>query len=157
MSIADAVLVVAVVAVTAWLGRRATPRAQVALWISALVVSAAMFLPMSLLRGAVPDGVLAWLEARAGVLPLTLADAVHFVAFVWLAVAMWMLRPDLRGGRIVAALVVLAVASELMQGLTVEREARLGDVAINLLGAGLGLAMAVVASARWHARRPPTR
>ena len=140
-------LAAAVLLVTVWVGRGATPPAQLALWLSALLVSAGMFLPMDGLRAVVPPALLLAMESAAGAVSWTLPDVAHLIAFSWLAMALWTLRPDLRGWRAVTALVVLAVASELVQGLTVDRQMRIGDVATNLLGAVAGLLAAVAASA----------
>ena len=153
MSVLHLSLAAAVLLVTAWLGRGAAPRARLALWLSALLVSAGMFLPMDGLRALVPPAVLLSMESAAGAVSWTLPDVAHLIAFAWLAMALWTLRPDLRGWRVVAALVVLAVASELVQGLTVDRQMRIGDVAINLLGAGAGLLAAIAASALWRNAR----
>lgn len=151
MSLADLPIVVAVLLVTAWLGHRTARWAQVVLWLSALAVSAAMFLPMTELRALPPPDVLRWLESTVSAVSWTLPDVAHFIAFGWLAMVLWMLRPDLRGWRTVAILLALAVASELMQGLTIERQMRIGDVGFNLLGAGVGLVLAAVAT--WGRKR----
>lgn len=155
MTLDNVLLAACVLLVTAWLGRGAGPRARLALWASALLVSAAMFLPMDGLRANVPPAVLLSMESAAGALSWTLPDVVHLVAFAWLAMALWTLRPDLRGWRAVTALLVMAVASasELVQGLTVDRQMRIGDVAVNLLGAGAGLLIAVAASGLRRATR----
>ena len=152
MSLVDLSLAACVLLVTAWLGRGTAPQAQLALWVSALLVSAGMFLPMDVLRAAMPPAALLSMESAAHARSLTLTGVAHFVAFAWLAMALWALRPDLRGWRAVAALVLLAVASELVQGLTVDRQMRMDDVATNLLGAAAGLLLAVAASALRRAR-----
>lgn len=150
MILANVLLAVAVLLVTAWLGRRAGPRAQLALWGSALLISAGMFLPLSGLRALMPASLLLSLESAVGALSWTLADLVHLVAFAWLAILLWTLRPDLRGWKTLASLAILAVAAELVQGLTAEREAGIADVGINLLGAGLGLVLVIAAPALWR-------
>lgn len=150
MILPNVLLAAAVLLVTAWLGRRAAPRAQMTLWLSALVVSAGMFLPMNELRALMPASVLRSLESAVAALSWSLADVAHLVAFAWLAILLWTLRPELRGWRTVVVLAILAVAAELMQGLTAEREAGVGDVGVNLLGAGLGLGLVFIVSGVWR-------
>lgn len=144
MHLADGVLLTLALAVGLSIGRRSSRATRMVLLGSALMISAAFFLPSSLLRAVLGPGALASLESVAGVFSWELADVVHFIAFLWLALMLWTLRPDLRGWRAVAGLLVLASAAELVQGLTVERSPRLDDVAVNLLGAGCGLLLAVV-------------
>lgn len=134
-------MLAAAVAVSLWLGRRATLPARIALWGSTLLVSAAMFLPSTRLSAWIGPGVLGALTTALQ--PWEIGDVSHFLAFTWLGLVLWLLRPDLRGWRGVAVLVALATVGELIQGaMTVERSARLGDVMFNLLGAVLGLALA---------------
>ena len=74
MSLVVFFLAACVLLVTAWLGRGAGSRAQLVLWVSALLVSAGMFLPMDGLRAV------SW----------SLPDVAHLIAFAWLAMALWM-------------------------------------------------------------------
>ena len=142
-------------AVALWLGARSSLRARLLLCGSALLVSAALFLPLSLLRAAVPAPLMHALDAIARALHIDVPELAHLLIFGWLAIALWTLRPDLRGWRTVAVLLLLAVSSELLQALTVERTPGVGDVGLDLLAAavGLGLAIAVPAVARWASRR----
>lgn len=144
MDFPELAIVVGVFLVSAWLGYRAAPKARVVLWLSALLISAAMFLPSTVLRGLVGAESLASIDSAISAMSLSLASTVHFIAFLWLSLMLWTLRPDWRGWRVVAVLAVLAVAGELMQGLSVERSPRIVDVGVNLLGAGAGLLLAVV-------------
>lgn len=154
----DVVMVVMAVLVSLWLGHRATPLARIALWSSALLVSATMFMPSSVLRDWVGPSLLG--AVTAALRPLVIDDMSHFLAFAWLGLVLWLLRPDLRGWRAVVVLVVLAIVGELVQGvLTVERSAHIVDVAINLLGSALGLGLALVVSklAKVASARPGER
>ncbi len=142
VSLEDVLLLALVLAVSLWVGRRSGPVARAVLVVAALTISALLFLPTWVLRRVAGRDLIASLHDAAGTVSLTLPDAVHLVAFMGLAVLLWTLRPDLRGWRVVAVLVVLAVASELTQVLTAGREPRLGDVIVNLIGAGIGLVLA---------------
>lgn len=142
----------AVLLISAWLARSASPGARIALWASALLISAGMFLPSSLLRALVGPGLLAVLTQDTSAIPGGLEAFAHFIAFLWLALMVWTMRPDLRGWKVVVALVVLAVAGELMQGLTTERSPREDDVMVNLIGAASGLLLAKVVDVARRAR-----
>lgn len=156
MGLAEVFIAVSAVLVSLWLGRGASPGARWALWMSALAVSAAMFLPMSVLRGLIAPEWLRAVDALGAGGPWKFADLAHLLAFFWLALVLWLLRPDLRGGGLLGALVVLAFAAEAMQVLTVERSPRAADVLVNLVGAAGGCLLAIVLVAigkRW--RSPP--
>lgn len=140
--LAALVLLVLVIGVSLWVGRCSDPVARGMLVASALAISALLFLPTWLLRRVAGRDRVEWLQEAMQAVSLTLPDVVHFVAFVALAVVLWALRPDLRGWRAVAVLVVLAVAAELTQVLTARREPRFGDVVLNLVGVGVGLVLA---------------
>lgn len=138
----DGLLLILVVVVSLWVGRRSSPVARAVLVGSALAISALLFLPTWVLRRIAGRERVESLQAAAQTMSLTLPDIVHFVAFAALAALLWTLRPDLRGWRGVAVLLVLAVAAELTQVLTSRREPRLSDVAINLVGAAVGVLLA---------------
>lgn len=153
MDSTDAVLVALALGVSLWLGRGSGRLGRWLLVLSALAISALLFLPTGWLRTAMGPGVMASLEAFAAQWSWELSDAVHFLVFAWLAFLLRVLRRDMRGWRGVAVLVVLAVAAELTQGLTAGRQVRLDDIAINLLGAGVGLVLAeavLAAHRRWR-------
>ncbi|GAB2619345.1 VanZ family protein [Novilysobacter erysipheiresistens] len=141
-SLAALVLLILVIVVSLWVGRHSSPVARAVLVGSALAISALLFLPTWVLRRIAGRERVESLQAAAQTMSLTLPDIVHFVAFAALAALLWTLRPDLRGWRGVAVLMVLAVAAELTQVLTSRREPRLGDVAINLVGAAVGVLLA---------------
>lgn len=141
MDWAEWTLVVAVLATSVWLARGAGLAARTILLLSSLVVSAGLFLPSATLRASAGPGVLASLSAAIG---LTQVEALaHLVLFTWLALCVWLLRPDIRGWKAVLALLLLAVAAELMQSLTGGRSTRMDDIALNLLGVGTGILAAV--------------
>jgi VanZ family protein len=151
----ELLIALAALVVALWLGARASPRARLLLCGSALLVSAALFLPLTLLDSLVPRPLMHGLVAIAHALHSDVPELAHVLIFGWLAIALWTLRPDLRGWRTVAVLVVLAVSSELMQALTVDRTPGLVDVGADLLAASVGLALAIAVPAllrRW--RRP---
>ncbi len=142
VSLEDMLLLALVLAVSLWVGRHSGLVARAVLVVSALAISALLFMPTWVLRRMAGRDLIASLHDAAEMVSLTLPDAVHLIAFGVLAVLLWTLRPDLRGWRVVAVLVVLAVASELTQVLTAGREPRLGDVFVNLIGGGIGLVLA---------------
>ncbi|QOY62005.1 VanZ family protein [Lysobacter sp. H21R4] len=145
MTLTDGVLLALAVGVSLWLGRGSGRRPGRALLVmSALAISALLFLPTAWLQTAAGPGGMASLEAIAARVSWDLSDAVHFLIFVWLALLLRLLRRDLRGWLGIAVLLVLAVAAELSQGLTSAREVRLDDVCINVFAAGTGLLLAEV-------------
>lgn len=149
----DVVIAMAALAVAACLGASARPRARLVLFISALLISAALFLPLTLLRASLPLPVMRALESLAHALHATVPELAHLLIFSWLAWALWTLRPDWRGWRTIAVLVVLAIGSELAQGLTVERHPRVSDVGIDLLAEAVGLVIAITLTALGRARQ----
>src|SRR5690606_24891868 len=126
-----AVLALGVGLVLAW---RSGPVARVALFVSALVVSAMLFLPGGQLAGLIGKDATKALKAGVAGTPWELSDWVHFVIFAWLGFLLWVGRTDLRGWKAWGLLVVLAVAAEVAQGLAPGREPRLDDVMLNLAG-----------------------
>ena len=154
MHFVDVLLLLLVLAVSTWIARSSSHAARVVLFGSAVVVSAALFLPSSMLRATIGPEALASIEVAFDSISWTLANVAHFTAFLWLALVVWTLRPDLRGWRSVAALGILAVASELAQRLTSERSPHLNDAGVNLMGAGMGLLLAAIGSAFGRMMRP---
>ena len=84
------------------------------------------------------------MEAWARKTPWQLSDWIHFAIFSWLGVLLWLGRPDLRGWKAWLAIVVLAVAAELAQILSPDRQARLDDVLLNLGGGMLGVVVGIL-------------
>lgn len=153
MSWGEAITIGAVVLMGAWLAGRAPLPARVVLWACAALVSAVMFLPSSALVWLFGSDQIKALTASAAHLPWTLSTIAHFAAFLLLAAVIWLCRPEWRGWRAVGVLAVLAIGSELMQGLGPDRSPNLTDVAVNLLGAATGLLLGRVCG--WTADTPP--
>lgn len=139
MSLGDLLLVFLALGVSAGLAWRAGRIWRVLLFASALLVSASLFFPGARLAAIVGPDVIAALEALAARTPWRLSAWLHFLIFAWLGLLVWLARPDLRGRKGIALLVVLAVAAELAQGLTATREMRVGDVVLNLMGCAVGI------------------
>ncbi|MGQ4659024.1 VanZ family protein [Lysobacter sp. F6437] len=159
MTFFDGLLLAFVLIVSIWIGWRSRPGAWLVLFASALLVSAALFLPTSVLIAFAGRDSVSFLEAMIrGKSPWDLSEAAHLIAFLWIGLVLWWFRPDLRGWRRIALLVGLAVGAELTQGLTPGRTPRVADVGINLLGAAISLVLAKVADALWMGlRRLQTR
>lgn len=137
----NALVLVMVMAVTLWLAWGRRPLAAVMLVLTSLVFSAALFLPGGQVRGLFGTTLVGWAYRFAGELPWSMGQVAHFVGFAWMALLLWLLRPDLRVLRVMGVLVLLAVFSELVQGLLDWREAHLADVQVNLMGAAAGLVL----------------
>ena len=140
----DIVVLLMVRAVTVWLAWGRWPLAAAARVLTSLLVSAALFLPGAQVRGLVGSTVVGWAYQFARETPWSVGQMAHFLGFAWMALLLWLLRPDLRVLRAVGVLVLLAVFSELVQGALDWREAHLADVQVNLMGAVLGLALGVL-------------
>ncbi|TXK64566.1 hypothetical protein FU658_06750 [Alkalisalibacterium limincola] len=127
--------------VSVWLAWGRRPLAAVALVLTSLVFSAALFLPGGQVRSLFGATLVGLVYQLAAALPWSAGQVAHFVGFAWMALLLWLLRPDLRVLRVMGVLVLLAVFSELVQGLLDWREAHLADVQVNLLGAAAGLVL----------------
>lgn len=151
MSATDVLLALMALGVGCVLAWRSGPVARVVLFASAMLVSAMLFLPGSQLTSIVGRDTTRWLERLASTTPWPLSDWMHFAIFVWLGVLVWLGRPDMRGWKGWALMVVLAVAAEASQGLAPDREPRLDDVLLNLAGgmAGLLIGIAMAATLRF--------
>jgi hypothetical protein len=136
--------------VAVFLAWGARPLARVLLVVVALLFAAVLYLPGGTLSSAVGPQVMSGLAAVARWFAVPLALLGHLVGFALLAVVLWWLRPDWRGWRCVAVLLVLAVGSELAQLLTVTRGARVEDAVANLCGVVVGLlVVGLVSGLRW--------
>lgn len=143
-----------VLLVTAWLAWGRRPLVACVLVSTSLLFSAAWFLPGGLVRATLGPTLVGGFHAWARQFPGTTADMAHFLGFAWLAVLLWAFRPDLRVMRIAGALVLMAIFSELLQGLLDWRQASVRDVRVNLIGALAGMAAAASCSAvAWCWRR----
>lgn len=136
-----AVLVLVVGIALAW---GSAPWARYILFGLALLVSALLFLPGEQLTTLIgPDG-LRRLNALAGRTRWTLSDWTHVLIFIWLGLMLWLGRSDLRGWKGLGVMGGLAVAAELAQVWARGRSPRLSDVVLNLSGALVGVALAVM-------------
>ena len=122
---------------------RSGPMARLALFVSALVISAMLFLPSEQLTGIIGKDATRALKAAVADTPWDLSDWVHFVIFAWLGFLLWLGRPDLRGWTSWGLVVVLAISAEVAQGLAPGRSPRLDDVMLNLAGGMTGLLLAM--------------
>jgi len=109
------------------------------LWSSTASVLAAMLLSSAAMAKLVGPDVLAALLRLDQALPWSSSVVFHFLAFAWLAFAVWTLRPDLRGRRALVLLAMLASGAEVLQGLVSDRSSNWNDVFVNLLGSSMGL------------------
>lgn len=122
--------------VLAW---RSVPVVRGLVFASALVVSGLLFLPGKQLVAMLGTERVAMVERWAAATPWALSEWAHLLIFFWLAFLLWLGHKGARDWRGLILLVFLAVAAECVQALTPGREPRLMDVAVNLLGAALGV------------------
>ena len=97
MGWAEAFMVIAVLITSAWLARRVSTAAAIALWTSAFLISAGMFLPSATLGGLLGPTLLVTLTSAIASWPWAIGTVAHFISFLWLALVLWILRPDVRG------------------------------------------------------------
>jgi VanZ family protein len=142
VTLAESATVAAALTLGLCLAWRARPGTRLALCATTLVVSAAMFTPSRILASFVGSHWLAFAEGASAKLHLSFSDLAHLVAFFWLALVLWLFRPDWRGWRSLTVLVALAIGGELMQGLSEDRSPKLVDVGINLVGLFAGVLLA---------------
>ena len=159
MSATDLLLAAMALCVGVALAWRSGPTAKIVLFASAILVSCLLFLPGSQLAELIGKDAMRWTTRLAARTPWAVSDWMHFVIFVWLGLLLWLGRPDLRGWKGWAAIVVLAVAAELAQGLSADRESRLDDVFLNLAGGMMGVVMGIGVRAVvvWKARKKSCR
>jgi len=70
---------------------------------------------------------------------------MHLVLFVLLVFALCWWRPRAKLGELVVAVILFAVSTELLQSYAVDRQPGLGDLALDLLGALIGLVLGLAA------------
>lgn len=131
-----ACLALVVGAVLAW---RSVPVVRGLVFASTLLMSGLLFLPGEQLVSLVGREWVAALDRWAAATPWALSEWAHLLIFFWLAFLLWLGHKGARDWRGLALLVFLAVAAECAQILTPGREPRLMDVAVNLLGAAIGV------------------
>lgn len=147
MDTSELILAAMALAVGVALAWRSGPLARVTLFVSAVLVAAMLFLPGSQLVALIGKDSVRALDRVVADTPWSLSDWLHFVIFVWLGLALWLGRVDLRGWKAWALIVVLAVAAEVAQGLAPDRSPRLDDVLLNLAGGMAGLLTGIVVAA----------
>lgn len=145
MSWGDFVLAVLVLGVGLFLARQSRPLVAIVLFVSAITISAMLFLPGSQLTAVLGSDGVRMLNRFASATPWSVADWMHVFIFMWLGLLLWLGRADFRGWKAWALIFALAVASEMAQALTPGREPKLEDVLLNLAGgiAGILLAMGI--------------
>lgn len=160
MTAAGVLLAVLALAMAAFIARHSTPVGAILLAVSALGVSAILFLPTALLGDWYGMDHVDRLYGLTSNTPLDPPEWIHLFAFTWLGLLIWIARRDLRNWRGAAMVTALGGAVELSQWLTDGREPRLDDAALNALGGLIGIAAAIgcVAFARWiSSRRGPSQ
>lgn len=141
-----ATLALGVGGVLAW-GCR--PVVRELLFVSTLIVSGLLFLPGQQLVQLAGSNHVSWLERIAAFTPWGLSEWMHLFIFMWLSFLLWVGRADFRAWKGVAALAALAVAAELAQWLTADREPRVLDVLVNLLGVVVGVGLGAAVARNW--------
>lgn len=141
MTGADLLLTALALGAAILLARGSHPVAAVLLVMSALVVSAALFLPTSMLTGWLGRDRIGQLYGLARGTWFDPPEWIHFFAFAWLGLLIYLARRDLRNWRGFALVVALGLIAELMQWLTDGREPMLEDAALNVVAGLLGMSL----------------
>ena len=144
VSVYKLLLGVMVLGVAWFLARRGRPLVRGLVFLSALLVSALLFLPGGFIRRTVGRDALTVMGDLAAHTPWAVAEWVHFLIFLWLGLLLWLGRADLRNWKGWALVGVLAVAAEAAQALAPAREPRLDDVLLNLAGGMAGVLLAIL-------------
>ena len=127
------------------------PLGWLVLGLSGVLVIVAVVLPPHLVSWLISDfqffgQALKWLGAIS-----TRVDLTHVILFGWVGFLLSCLRRRSPWWRIALPLVVLAVASELLQYLVPGRVPRISDLYDDLLGIAIGVVLAI--PLRWWVRR----
>jgi hypothetical protein len=139
----DVLLAVLTMGVAMRLAWGSHPLAGALLAASALAVSAILFLPSDWLIDLVGIQRVRWMYGVARATPLEPPEWAHVFAFLWLGLVLWLARSDLRSWKGFVMIALLSVAAEASQVLTAARTLRAMDAAVNMLGAGAGILLAV--------------
>ncbi|MGY0611543.1 VanZ family protein [Luteimonas sp. A501] len=156
MTGADVLLAVLALGVAMLLARGSHPVVAVLLVVSALAVSAMLFLPTAMLGDWFGMDRVHRLYGLTRSTPLDPPEWIHLFAFAWLGLLIWLARRDVRNWRGVVLVAALGVAAELSQWLTDGRQPKLEDAALNVLGGLAGVLFAWIGSwlvAAWAPRR----
>lgn len=151
VSVYKLLLGIMVLGVAWFLARRGRPLMRVLVFLSALAVSALLFLPGRQIHRAVGRDAVSRMGDLAAHTPWVVAEWVHFLIFLWVGLLLWLGRADLRNWKGWALVAVLAVAAEAAQALAPSRSPRLDDVLLNLAGGMAGILLAI--ALRWLQRR----
>ena len=149
MTGADLLLAVLALGVAIFLGRGSHPLVAALLVVSALAVSAVLFLPTAMLAGLVGMERVHGLYDLTRATPLDPPEWIHLIVFAWLGFLLWLARRDIRNWRGVALVAALGIAAELSQWLTDGRQPKVEDAALNVLGGLAGVLLAVVCCKVW--------
>lgn len=155
MTGADLLLAVLALGVAFYLARGTHPVVAALLVVSALIVSAILFLPTPVVTGWVGMDRVNYLYHLARRTPLYSSDWVHVIAFTWLGLLIWLGRRDLRSWRGALAIGALAIAAEVGQWLADGREPSVWDAVLNLFGAAIGIALGSAVLALGRKRHQP--
>lgn len=144
ISVYQLLLGVMVLGIAWFLARRGRPLVRALVFLSALVVSALLFLPGGFIRRTVGRDALTVMGDLAAHTPWAVAEWVHFLIFLWLGLLLWLGRSDLRNWKGWGLMTVLAVGAEMAQALAPNREPRVGDVLLNLAGGVAGIVLVIL-------------
>ena len=142
MTGADVLLAVLALGVAILLARGSHPIVAVLLVVSALAVSAMLFLPTPMLGDWFGMGRVHRLYGLTRLTPLDPPEWIHLFAFAWLGLLVWLARKDVRNGWGVLLVAAFGVAAELSQWLTDGRQPKLEDAALNVVGGLAGVLLA---------------
>ncbi len=142
MTGADALLALLALGVAVLLARGSHPLVAVLLVVSALAVSAMLFLPTAMLGEWFGMHRVHRLYGLTRATPLDPPEWIHLIAFAWLGLLIWLARKDLRNGWGVLLVAIFGVAAELSQWLTDGRQPKLEDAALNVAGGLTGVLLA---------------
>ena len=150
MSGAEVLLAVLALGVATLLARGSHPLIGTLLIVSALTVSAMLFLPTGLLVDWLGIDRVNRLHAQTISTPLELSDWIHFTAFAWLGLLIWLAQRGVRNWRGVLLIAALGIAAELSQWLTDGRQPKIEDAVLNVAGGMVGLLAGILLAKLWR-------
>lgn len=153
MTGSDVLLAVLAVGVSLLLARGSHPFIATLLVVSALVVSALLFLPTGMLGDWVGMHHVHRFYRLTRATPLNPPEWIHIIAFAWLGLLIWLGQAKMRGWTGLALIAALGVAAELAQWLADGREPSLGDAALNAAGGVFGVLLAIALRSLFNRQR----
>nr|WP_246606661.1 VanZ family protein [Lysobacter antarcticus] len=132
------------------LARGSHPLIGTLLIVSALTVSALLFLPTGMLVDWLGIERVNRLLDQTSPTPLDLSDWIHFSAFAWLGLLIWLARGEVRNGRGVMLVAALGIAAEVSQWLTDGRQPKVEDAVLNVAGGMVGLLAGILLAKLWR-------